>query len=287
MRILLTGSSGILGSDIVRTLKTKKIEFKELDYRLISNDIKTCRDSLLWCDVIIHAAANTDVEFCEKNPNESFQDNFVISSILCELACKYKVKFVFISSTGVYGDYKKTPYNEYDKPNPLTVYHKHKFEVEKLTISNNPHNLIFRLGWLFGGSICNKKNFIARRIDEAKKSLFTKNKTMYSNVDQYGNPSYSKDISGVIIDLIGLQQSGIFNCVNEGVVSRYDYVSSIIKFANIDIPLEAKSASFFDRVAPVSINESAENLRLKEINYPSIRDWKVGLKEYISANFTN
>jgi dTDP-4-dehydrorhamnose reductase len=234
-------------------------------------------------DVFIHAGANTDVEHCEREPAQCFKDNYFLTELLAQRCVSAGIKFIFISSTGVYGRHKTIPYSEYDEVIPTTVHHKSKRLAEIATINSSSKNLIIRTGWLFGGNKVNPKNFVNNRIVEATKAL-NDNKEMFSNIDQLGSPTYVPDLARQLIYLIERDVGGIYNIVNSGHASRHAYTSEILKLANIHIDLVADSAGSFQRMADVSNNEMAVNWKLELLGINQMRDWKDGLADYIRAS---
>ena len=159
----------MLGSAIADYLLKLKYSFDLLDRSVISFDDDLKNISLLNdYDLIIHAAANTNAEECEKNPDDCFRDNTLLTEKLAYASSKAGCTFVFISSTGVYGKHEESkPYTEHDIARPTTVHHKSKLLAESAVTKWCKSYLIIRTGWLFGGSPKNAKNFVARRIEEA------------------------------------------------------------------------------------------------------------------------
>jgi len=283
MKIAITGSSGLLGSSFVSFFSKKNENFftvnrknyiPEVSIDQVVNYFQSENTS-----IIIHCAANTDVELCEKNQKQCFHDNYQLTEVLTKVSKKLNIKLIFISSTGVYGDYKSSPYIETDTPNPKTVYHKSKLDSEIMIQNNLKNYIIIRTGWLFGGNPKSPKNFVLNRLLEAKNS----DGKIFSNIDQKGNPTYTNDIVKVIYNLIQFNKTGLFNCVNEGVASRYEYVSEIIKIANYPTKVERVKKSAFNRKANVSNNEMAINANLDSIGFNKMPNWRLSLKDYMSS----
>ncbi|MGF1721721.1 NAD(P)-dependent oxidoreductase [Vibrio kyushuensis] len=281
MRIGVTGSTGMLGSEVVKAISSSGYEPLSLTRSKLSNHtsleevVKLL--STLNLKVLIHCAANTNVEFCEEQPESCWIENSLFSEILATATEKLGIKLVFISSTGLYGDWKATPYIEYDKVSPTTVHHKSKYSAENFIKSHNKDYLIIRTGWLFGGNWQSKKNFVANRIVEAKAS----DGIIYSNATQVGNPTYALDVASTIVELITLEYVGLFNCVSEGTASRHEYVAEILRIAQIDVKVLPAEKNTFNRLAKVSDNESATNFKLNALGIGTIRSWQDGLKKYL------
>jgi dTDP-4-dehydrorhamnose reductase len=276
-RIGITGANGILGKTFYDVLVSESFYVKKISRdNLNFLDLNTFDNTLKEFDIVIHAAANTDVEFCEVNKNECFKDNVLLTEIIANVCIRNKIKLIFISSTGIYGNRQKEPYNEFDNPTPTTIYHysKHLAEKEVEKIFNS---LVLRVGWLFGGDYHQKKNFVARRIDEAKNCK----KNVKSNIEQFGCPTYCLDVARQLLIFIQRDISGVFNCVNEGAASRFEFVKEIYDFLKIKIDLEATSAERFARIAKVSDNEMALNCKQSMIGMPIMRHWKESLHDYL------
>lgn len=237
-------------------------------------------DILINFDVIIHAAANTDVEKCEKEPEICYRDNTLFTERLAIASNRANCKFIFISSTGIYGLGKNIiPYSEYDPVNPTTHHHRSKWLAEQSVKNYCKNFLILRTGWIFGGLPNNSKNFVTNRITE---SLYAKEKKIFSNNQQFGTPTFSYDFANILFNMIKNDEVGTFNIVNEGFASRFDYVSKIIDLAKIDVEVIPSSAVTFNRFANVSNNEMAVSIKLMELGYPKLPSWEKSLEQYIS-----
>jgi len=144
-KIFISGTSGMLGSNLLHLIHNDNIVGcgRELDI----TDAKKLGLALKHAnpDIIIHAAANTDVEGSEKNRNEAYRINTLGTQNLVNFCIEKDILFVYLSSTGIYGREKeKDPYDEFDNSNPTTIHHKSKFEAEKIVKSHIHKHLIIR-----------------------------------------------------------------------------------------------------------------------------------------------
>lgn len=283
MKVVLTGASGMLGGavqdelvrlgwtcDVLAHGKISKLNPGELAARLAG------------ADVLIHAAANTNVEQCEIDPDTCYQDNFVLTSLLARAAARMRVKLVYISSTGIYGEAKRTSYKEYDEVVPTTHHHTSKFQGEQAVMQADAGNLVIRTGWLFGGKQANPKNFVARRIDEAMAAQQA-GATLSSNQEQRGVPCFNRDVAERVLSLVIQDRAGTFNCVNEGSASRFEYVAAIVRLAGIAVDVVPSGAQAFNRKARVSSNEAAENWRMACEGFAPMPAWEASLASYIQT----
>lgn len=280
MKILITGANGLLGSTIFDYLTEKGenvFKYNRSDFSWI--DQKKNILALRNFDVVIHAAANTNVEECEIYPESCYRDNTLFTERLSSAASQVNCKFIFISSTGIYGSEKEnSPYTEYDNVNPTTHHHKSKWLAEQAVNKFCNNSLILRTGWIFGGLPNSSKNFITNRIREA---LVTKNNKIISNCQQFGVPTYTKDFAEILYLMILKDEIGTYNIVNQGHASRFDYVSKIFKTLSLETEVIPDSAESFNRIAKVSKNEMAVSLKLKELGYQLLPTWEESIEKYI------
>ncbi len=275
-KVLVTGSGGILGSHLVNEIpncigySSQELDITKTQY--VNQIVEKEKP-----DIIIHAAAFTDVEACETEIDKAFEVNTIGTQNLVNCCIDRDILFVFISSTGIYGSHKTERYTEFDKVEPSTIHHSSKYEAEKVVRSHLNKYLILRTGWIFGGSALHRKNFVYQRYMEAKN-----NDLIHSDESQIGNPTYVLDLVEQIKVLISANQFGIYNCVNHADrVSRCDYVKKIVELFALDCKVEIAPEGMFKRIAPVSNNESALNYKLGLLDLDCMGDWDSALQRYI------
>ena len=283
MKFFLTGASGILGSEILTCLHSYNHEvrgFNSSDIRIADyGDIKLkVRD--FKPDVVIHCAAMTNVDLCEDDKKQAILTNIIGSQNLARAADGVNAKIIYISSCGVYGNGKYAPFNELDVPTPVNYHHYTKLEGEKKIKEHNKQFLIIRPGWLFGGTLQHKKNFVEARRREAVSAPVLK-----SASDKIGSPTYTLDVANQILELLKLDLVGTFNVVNEGCASRFDYVKEIVKLLDLPTAVEAVDSGEFKRKANMPDNECLENLFLNLNGINKMRSWQKALDDYINTAY--
>ena len=276
-KIIISGVSGMLGSSLLAFLKGNTIV--GIDRKLdVTNSFQI--QELIEKEkpeIIIHTAAITNVDSCEKDIDDAYKVNVIGTQNLVNGCIDKNILFIYVSSTGVYGEYKNGTYTEFDKVEPTTIHHKTKLEGENVVKNHLSKYLILRTGWLYGGDKEQKKNFVYKRYLES-----IQNKIMYSDNSQIGNPTSVLDFCNQIRVLIEKNQYGVFNCINKAEnISRFDYVSQIIKEFETDCQVRIASTDAYTRSAKVSKNESAKNYKLDLLGLNIMRDWDVALKEYV------
>jgi dTDP-4-dehydrorhamnose reductase len=285
MKVLFTGASGLLGIACRNVFEQAGIGFSSLRRELAWHMVRTHQGSeLADADILVHAAANTNVEQCELEPDACYRDNFLLTEGLAIVCANVGIPLVFISSTGVYGEGEDTPYREYSDVRPTTHHHRAKWLGEQAVLAAAKSNMVIRTGWLFGGPFENPKNFVARRLEEAVK-LSATSTPLFSNSEQRGCPTYTGDVADRLLLLMRKRYQGVFNIVNEGNASRLDYVRAILESAGNDLPVEPTSAAAFNRRAKVSANEMALNWRANELGLPAMPNWRSSLNSYIRRHY--
>lgn len=283
MRVAVTGARGLLGEALRDEAARRGIECIPLERSLIWEvGGAGFRSAMEGITHVIHAAANTNVEECERQPDDCYRDNLLLTERLLHRCAGVNCHITYISSTGVYGHLRPDAYREYDRADPPTHHHRSKYLSEQAVQAAGVSNLVVRTGWLFGGRPENPKNFVARRIDEARRCL-TQALPMRSNGEQFGNPSYTVDVAARILDLVLNGHRGVFNCVNSGSASRWEYVAKILELVGIPLAVEKISASSFNRLANVSNNEMALNWKAESLGLAAMRPWDIALKDYLAA----
>lgn len=286
MKLLISGASGLLGGALTKLAAERGHDCVALDRTGVAMSLDPAAAAALdarfeGVDHFVHAAANTNVERCEAEPAACYRDNLLLTELLAAAARRRGMPMTFISSTGVYGSHQDTPWAEYDKARPGTHHHRSKLLGEQRVMAADAANLVVRTGWLFGGGAQAAKNFVAKRILEARAA---REGFIQSNQQQRGCPTRVDDLAARVLDLIALRAAGVFNAVNRGSASRFEYVREIVERAGLDVEVRPVAAGDFKRVAPVSDNEMAVNWRADSLGLPPMRPWRDALADYLATN---
>ncbi len=279
MKILVTGANGMLGSDLCPLMREHHIvlatDIHELDVR----DWGAVREAVhqFLPDVVIHLAALTDVDYCERRPDEAFRTN-TIGTQLVTLACReVGATIVYVSTLSVFDGRKPTPYIEFDTPNPQSVYSLSKYQGERVVQALWAQHYIARAGWLFGGGTEDKK-FVAKILDLAHAKLELKIVD-----DKFGSPTYTADFARGLRQLIDTGLYGTYHLVNtQGGISRYDVARAILDEAGITTcHLLPVSSAEFPLPAPRPRMEAGRNCHLDLLGLDLMRDWHTALRDYL------
>jgi dTDP-4-dehydrorhamnose reductase len=242
MRILITGSNGLLGQKIVGQLKKRKIEFlatskgenrntdcEDLNY--VSMDICSKEEiahvfHTFLPTHVIHTAAITNVDFCELNPKECQETNVFATKTLFEEAKKIGAHFQLLSTDFIF-DGEKGNYKEEDKPNPLSVYAKSKVDAEQILITDSYSNYsIVRTIIVYGiGNNLSRTNIVCW----AKEAL-SKGQEMRIIDDQFRAPTWADDLAWACIRICELDKTGIYNISGPYIMSVFEIVERVAKY---------------------------------------------------------
>lgn len=227
-KYLIIGCKGMLGSDLVAHLNEQRCDFTGVDVDILNiTDRKSCLEYIkkLAPDIIINAAAYTDVEKSEIDRENAFKVNRDGVRNLAEAADLVNASFCHISTDYVFDGNKNGPYEESDGTNPLSIYGRSKLEGE-LEIKKTLKNYwIIRTSWLFG---VNGKNFVKTIMNRAVVGSELK---VIS--DQFGSPTYTVDLSKRIIEVIERGPFGIYHVTNSGSCSWFQFADTILNKAGL------------------------------------------------------
>lgn len=287
-KIYIAGCGGMLGHSVYELfadtgiVKATDIDVNEpwLEYADV-RDYRGMEESInkFVPDLIINLAAKTDMEECEREQENAWMTNALGAENIALLAEELGVPYIYISTAGIF-DGGKEYYNDYDEPNPLSVYAKSKYAGEMFIKQYVSKHYVVRAGWMMGGGPRKDKKFINkiyRQIIDGATEL---------NVvdDKLGTPTYTRDFSFGLLKLAESDQYGVYNQVCEGSCSRFDVAEEFVRLLGLaeKIRINKVSSEFFrhEYFAPRPASEKLINMKLKARGLNVMRDWKLCLQEY-------
>ncbi|AKB79983.1 dTDP-4-dehydrorhamnose reductase [Methanosarcina horonobensis HB-1 = JCM 15518] len=259
IKTLIIGASGMLGSDLCKVFPDAiKLAHKNLDItdreQVIESVLKTKPD------IVINAAAYTNVDGCEDNQELAFQVNGSGPGYIAEACSIVGAKLVHFSTDYVF-DGSKKEHMESDVPSPINVYGDSKLLGEKKIIENINDYRIVRISWLFG---IHGENFVETMLRSSGEM-----DTVKVVNDQFGKPTYTMDLACKIREIIDLNPR-IYHITNDGICSWYEFAFSIIDnvtpCTSEEFPRKAKRPKY-----SVLVNTKTEPMR----------HWREALKAYL------
>ena len=299
MKVLVTGIAGQLGHDVMNELHKRGYEgvgsdiapqysgaddgtaVTKMDY--IQMDITNSEEvtetiKKVNPDVVVHCAAWTAVDLAEESENKekvmaiNVGGTENIAKVCKELDCK----MVYISTDYVFDGYGTRPWEEDCKDYaPLNVYGESKLMGEKVVSLNLEKYFIVRIAWVFG---VNGNNFIKTMLKVGKKfdSLNVVN-------DQIGTPTYTYDLSRLLVDMIETDKYGYYHATNEGgYISWYDFACEIFKQAGYKTKVNPVTTEEYGvSKARRPFNSRLNKTKLVDNGFTPLPDWKDALSRYL------
>ena len=275
MKVLITGSNGMLGHDLEKVLKDKHELILTTSKTLDITDKENTIDFIVKNnpDVVINSAAYTDVDGCETNQDLAYAVNGEGVRNLA-LACKeVDCPLVHVSTDYVFDGTARDPIEEDGEIGPISIYGKSKLKGEEAILEILDKYFILRTAWLYG---INGKNFPKTMLELAKDhSEIT---VVY---DEVGTPTYTPDLAYGISQIIETDFYGIYHLTNSGQCSWCEFARYIFEIADKDVKVIPVTASEFSRPAPRPSYSVLKNKKWIENGFEPLRSYKDAIKEYI------
>ena len=274
--ILVTGSTGQLGSDVVKELLKRgysTLSPNRSELNLCSED--NIRNYILNsnCEAIVHCAAYTQVDKAEDEKDLCIKINATATKHIVKCAKILDIPMIYISTDYVFDGTKDGEYTENDETNPINIYGESKLAGEKYVQEILDKYYIVRTSWVFN---INGKNFIETmlRLSKANNQLSIVN-------DQIGSPTYTKDLSRLLVDMLETSKYGLYHATNEGYCSWYEFANTIFKLANINIDIKAINSNEYASRAKRALNSKLSKDKLIEYGFKPLPHWEDALKDYL------
>ena len=235
--VYIAGSGGMLGEAFYKVFKDKynlkctDIDTNEkwlgyLDFRSRNSYIKDV--SGFSADYLFHLGAYTNLEYCEKNPDEAYITNTLAVENAVYIANELKIPLLYISTAGIFDGLQDT-YDDWDMPNPLGIYARSKYMGELYVKENSYKYIICRAGWMMGAGPKKDKKFVNKIMNQIKSG----NKELNVVDDKLGTPTYTIDFAKNVELILSSEYWGLYNMVCKGITSRFEVAKSILEILNI------------------------------------------------------
>jgi len=271
MRIAITGALGQLGRSLQDALQGHELFLVDLPEHDVTEPATIATIADFEPHLVIHTAAMTDVDGCEKAPDDAYKVN-ALGTRNVALACqRCDAPMLYISTDYVFDGTSEEPYLEYDEPNPISVYAKSKLAGEELVRDLLNRFYIVRTAWLYGHTGNNfVKNILELAEEEDELSVVA---------NEFGSPTYAPDLAEAIARLIQQPLYGIYHLVNEGSCSRYEFAAKILELAGMgDFPLHP--TEIYARSAKVPRRAVLRNFCAATQLGITLRPWEEALRAY-------
>lgn len=266
-KVLITGAGGMVGSYIDFGIKTNHRDLDITDFNEVMRVIKDHKP-----EAIIHLAAETDVDRCDRDPNYAYLINGVGTYNIATAAKEVGAKLVYVSTAGIFNGEKTGPYGEDDEPDPQNFYGRSKYMGELIVRGMLKDYIVARACWMFGGGPEKDLKFVGKIIRQFDKP------EIKAVDDAYGSPTFGKDLIGAIKRLILNDAVGVFHLSNEGSCSRYEVAKFIIDTLKPEVKLSPVHLDYFPGANRVKNEVMSSKEKL-------VRPWQEALEEYLKTEW--
>ena len=280
MKILITGSKGQLGHDLMNELEKRGIEYIGVDVEEMDiTDADACRRVITEAapDAVIHCAAYTAVDAAEDNVELCRKINAEGTKNIAEVCRDLDIKMMYISTDYVFNGEGTRPWEPDDHREPLNIYGLTKYEGEVYIERLVKKFFTVRIAWVFG---VNGKNFIKTMLRLGKE------RGAVSVVDdQIGSPTYTYDLARLLVDMIQTEEYGRYHATNEGLCSWYEFACEIFRQAGMDeVTVTPVDSSQFPAKAKRPKNSRMDRSKLVEKGFTPLPTWQDALGRYLKLS---
>ncbi|MCY3895506.1 MAG: dTDP-4-dehydrorhamnose reductase [Chloroflexi bacterium] len=271
---VITGAGGQLGIELTRRLDeatTVSLTRSQLDVTNAPLVERTLHE--IAPRLVIHAAAATNVDGCERERAAAYRTNAVGTWNVARGAARVSAQMVYVSTNYVFDGRKLGPYLEYDDPAPLSAYGWTKLHGERAARQVLERLYVVRTSWLYSRW---GRNFLSHLVD-----LEPGEGPLRYVGDQVANPTHAGDLAAAILDLAETEAFGVHHLVNEGATSWYGWAAAVLSgLGRDDVALEEIGGDEYPRTAAVPANAELANETARTVGV-TLRPWGEALSDHI------
>ena len=279
MKVLVTGVKGQLGYDVVNELTARGHEAVGVDVQDMDITDAAAVDRVIKAaapDAVIHCAAYTAVDAAEDNEEICRKVNAGGTQNIANVCKELDIKMIYISTDYVFNGEGERPWEPDDERGPVSVYGQTKYEGELAVQNTLEKYFIVRIAWVFG---INGKNFVKTML-----KLAETHDTLRVVDDQFGSPTYTFDLSKLLVDMIETEKYGVYHATNEGICSWYEFACAIFQEAGIGdrITVNPVSTAEYGAKASRPANSRMSKEKLTQNGFRKLPPWQDALKRYVA-----
>lgn len=275
MKILLFGSTGLVGVALLEELDNRGIDVIGLSHADVDITTDCIEDTILYHNpsIVINSVMFGGPRQCTMEPVRAFNVHLNAVMQMADICNNHGITYAHISTSNIFDGKKALPYDEYDMPNPLHLYGALKYGGEQLVMNRCSKYFIFRLPVVFGAR-ANKRLGI---LDKMWIWLHNKD-VVYAADDMFDTPSYNRDIAVRIADIIEHGTSDVYHVCNDGTASYYDYATALRDELGLDTHVERASwCDFGFMLRPINLSFATKKML-------PMRSWKNALKKFVEKD---
>jgi dTDP-4-dehydrorhamnose reductase len=282
LRVAVIGSTGQLGQDLMRVFGEEAVGFAHEDLDVTDEESVASAIRSVEPDWVFNTAAFHRVDDCETNPTLTFAVNATGALNVARAAAAVGSGVAFFSSDYVFGGQDRErdhPYEEGDRPDPLSVYGVSKVAGEQLVMQANPRHLVVRSAGLYGTATSRKGwTFPELMLNKARNEGALRVVT-----DQVLSPTFTVDLARKTKELIEQDAVGLFHLTNAGECSWFEFAQGALELAGVEAKMERISTEQMKQRARRPPYSALDTTRLETVGLSSLRPWKEALSDYLRA----
>ena len=289
-RVVVTGAGGQLGRFLVPALRASGaaavVAFgsrpgEGIDVGLdLADEAATAREiDRARPDVVIHAAACTDVDGIERSPERGDRSNVQATASVARAANNVGAYLLAVSTDMVFPGDGGAPYEEDALPNPISAYGRSKLRAEDIVLATHHANGVARTAWLYGGA--------GKHFPRTVLTVLRDRGVIDVVADEFGSPTFAGDLAEALVRLAAVHGTGVFHLVNAGRASRFELARETARLSGYDpetvrpVTTEAFLARY-----PLPARRPADSV-LRNVRAAGfgieLREWREALAAYAPA----
>jgi dTDP-4-dehydrorhamnose reductase len=287
MKIVIIGSGGRLGAALLREWRAAGDDVAGFNHaQLDIGDSAQVRSTLgaTDFDVLVNCAAQTNVDRCEKEPDEAFLLNSAAVATLADVCTRKRARCIHISTDYVFDGEKREPYTEEDEPRPISVYGESKLRGEQCMHAVADKHLAVRVSWVFGPDRASFVDQILQRALDCE--------SVDAIGDKTATPTYTLDAARLLRPLLSDKTDGVMHLCNTGGCTWQEYGQHALDCAlAAGVPLKArtvgglKMADLKAFIARRPVYTSMSTARLTRTTGLTPRSWQTAVDDYIRTHW--
>ena len=287
-KIVILGSGGRLGAALLREWRAAGDEVIAFNHAMLDiGNSGQVRETLgeLEFDALVNCAAQTNVDRCEKEPEEAFLLNSKAVATIADVCTRKKARFVHISTDYVFDGEKREPYTEEDEARPISVYGESKLGGERCLHAVSDRHLAVRVSWVFGPD---RPSFIDQILQRA-----LEHETVEAIGDKVAVPTYTLDVARLLRPLLDeVHFDGVLHLCNTGACTWQEYGQHALDCAvAAGVPLKAKRvgalklAELKAFIARRPVYTAMSTALFQRVTGETPRPWQEAVEEYIRTHW--
>lgn len=276
MRIIVTGATGQLGTDLTAELQKRDHDvygFGSRDLDITDDVAVSAALDRLRPDAVMHCAAYTAVDLAEDEKERCDQINRVGTENIARACAEIGCKLLYISTDYVFPGDGDRPWEPDDPTEPLNYYGLTKYQGEEAVRAATDTHFIVRISWVFG---LHGKNFVRTML-----RLGAERDALTVVADQVGSPTYTRDLSVLLADMIETEHFGTYHATNEGFCSWYEFADAIIRKAGLAAKVDPVASTEYPTKAKRPLNSRMSKDKLTEKGFDRLPTWEDALDRFL------